>query len=178
MGCVAGYYFFLLQWSNILDSPSLILSLVTCYVAGSDSLLAYILVVCNKVMKQGSFFKAREVFTVMQPAAQLFKIAGIVTRKDAQDLSTVILSTMSPPPQCIQSHESLSQTSNYKCNELKWQNYSVGGVERATRQDVSCCRLFCFYHMCCVVHFQDPPSAKITAGAQNLSEHMLEHLYN
>ncbi len=45
------------------------------------------------------FFKATEEFTVVQPAAQIFTISGTVTRKDAQDLLTVILSTMSPPPQ-------------------------------------------------------------------------------
>lgn len=68
---------------------------------------------------------------------------------------------------------------------LKWQNYSVGGkrgefplMQRVSCQNISCRRLFCFYHMCCVVHFQGTPRAKIAAGAQNISEHMLEHVYN
>lgn len=68
---------------------------------------------------------------------------------------------------------------------LKWQNYSVGGkkgefplMQRASCQSISCRRLFCFYHMCCVVHVQDTPRAKIAAGAQNISEHMLKHVYN
>lgn len=51
----------------------------------------------------------------------------------------------------------ISQTRNYKCDELKWQKYLVGGESgglhlmlRDSCQDVSCCRLFCFYHMRCV----------------------------
>lgn len=51
-------------------------------------------------------------------------------------------------------------------------------MQRDYRQDVSCCRLFCFYHMCSVIHFRDPSRAKIADEAQNLSEHLLEHVYN
>lgn len=62
-------FIFLLHWSNISDSPTLILSLVACYVACSDSQPAYMLVI-QYVMMLWSMalffclfvFKAREVF--------------------------------------------------------------------------------------------------------------------
>lgn len=36
----------------------------------------------------------------------------------------------------------------------------------------------CFAFTICVVYFQDAPRARIAAGAQNLSEHMLQRVYN
>lgn len=102
------------------------------------------------------FFKAREGFTAMQPGATILKISG--TGKDAQNLLTCSLRCPLPhKSEFIKSDGSIGQTLNYKCDELKWQNYLVGGKRsgfplmlRDSCQDVSCCRLFCFYHMCCV----------------------------
>lgn len=140
-------------------------------------------------------FKSRDVFTGLQPAATIFQNLRD-SHQERCSGSIDMLSTMSPPPQV---RNSLNQrgvrpkTLDYKCNELKWPNYSVGGkrsgfplMRQDCCQDVSRCRLFCFYHMCCVAHFQVPPRAKITtvsaaaaaAAAWNLSEHVLEQVYD
>jgi len=69
------------------------------------------------------------------------------------------------------------RTLNYKYNELKQQNYSVGGkrsalsflMQRVSCQSVSCCRRFC----CCHIRvawfiFKTQQTAKIAAGAHGL----------
>lgn len=96
-------FIFLLHWSNISDSPTLILSLVTCYVACSDSQPAYMLVIQYVMMLWSMalffvclFLKPEKCLFVMMSTTTIFKISGVVTCKDARDLLTVILSTTFP----------------------------------------------------------------------------------